>query len=219
MNNVWDMDAIVREVLRRLGALPDPAAPAPPAAPGDLVLAEPVVTLATLRDRLAGIQRVVVSPRAVVTPAVRDELRKLGIRWERGLASSARATTERQTLLVTDCPKFEPQRWLAKVPGAVLRDVARTVPGVATELAAWVQDPRVAVWWTPHPAAAVCAANRHPHLRAFMVLDAESVADAVRDANINVLVLDLRRKQAGEWPGWIEQFRGLPRPPVAGTTS
>jgi hypothetical protein len=41
----------------------------------ELVLKDRVVTLRLLEGRLAGISRLVVPPRAVVTPAVKDELK------------------------------------------------------------------------------------------------------------------------------------------------
>lgn len=72
------IEYIVREVIRRLrasdSAAPAPAALAPPTR--ELVLADRLVTLETVRGKLDGILRVVVRRRAVVTPAVRDELRQ-----------------------------------------------------------------------------------------------------------------------------------------------
>ena len=71
-------ERIVEEVIRRLlergvGVRTEPAANA------ELVLDEKVITLRTLEDRIAGIRRVVVQPRAVVTPAVKDDLKERGI--------------------------------------------------------------------------------------------------------------------------------------------
>jgi hypothetical protein len=80
---------IVLEVIRRLGlaesaapqpqpavAHPGPAAPQPGPTPAELRLTEKLVTLRTLDGRLGGVSRVVVARRAVVTPAVKDELRR-----------------------------------------------------------------------------------------------------------------------------------------------
>jgi hypothetical protein len=65
------LEWIVQEVIRRLRLLESNPPPT-----GELRLTECVVTLATLKDRMANVQRIVVTPRAVVTPAVRDELRQ-----------------------------------------------------------------------------------------------------------------------------------------------
>lgn len=71
-------ERIVREVLRRLVAMGIGVQPLHGEA-SELVLAERVVTLATLAGRLAGVGRVVVGARAVVTPSARDQLRDSGI--------------------------------------------------------------------------------------------------------------------------------------------
>jgi hypothetical protein len=83
---------IVREVIRRLT---DGGHPIVSTSPGDkktaanapanhaLRLSERLVTLATLDGRLSGVSRVIVPMRAVVTPAVRDELRRKNIRLEK----------------------------------------------------------------------------------------------------------------------------------------
>ena len=67
---------IVVEVIRRLGLLEGQR---PTAVVGrsstQLELTEKVVTLRTLERRLAGVTQVVVSTKAVVTPAVKDELK------------------------------------------------------------------------------------------------------------------------------------------------
>ncbi|MBX3434915.1 MAG: hypothetical protein KF847_16475 [Pirellulales bacterium] len=70
------LEWIVAEVVRRLReqGLADGAAPA-----GELVLAERVVTVATVSQRLGGVARVRVARGAVVTPAARDLLKDHGV--------------------------------------------------------------------------------------------------------------------------------------------
>jgi hypothetical protein len=65
---------IVREVLRRLGA----TRPGPQhhAAGSDLHLTERVITMRSIEGRLHGVNQLVVPHRAVVTPAVKDELKQ-----------------------------------------------------------------------------------------------------------------------------------------------
>jgi hypothetical protein len=65
------LEWIVQEVIRRLRSLDAEK----PAAGGELRLTERVVTMSTLRGRLASARRVIVLSRAIVTPAVRDELK------------------------------------------------------------------------------------------------------------------------------------------------
>jgi hypothetical protein len=63
---------IVAEVLRRLGAA---RGESDSVSQSELRIAERVVTMRSIENRLAGVTRVVVEPRAVVTPAVKDELK------------------------------------------------------------------------------------------------------------------------------------------------
>jgi len=73
-----DVERIVLEVIRRLGLVGSP----PPTAtnePNELVVSERVVTMLSIEGKLAGVNRLTVPARAVVTPAVRDELRQRNI--------------------------------------------------------------------------------------------------------------------------------------------
>lgn len=83
------IDWIVQEVVRRLKALDGQAAVSERSAAvaggerssttaaqaNELKLSERVITMRSLEGRLANVSRVVVQPRAVVTPAVKDELK------------------------------------------------------------------------------------------------------------------------------------------------
>ena len=85
-----EIERIVREVL---AALPSPLAAGPASAPvraesgeekktdrtedrSEVVIRRRLISLADLPERMAGVRRLVVPSRAVVTPAVRDELQR-----------------------------------------------------------------------------------------------------------------------------------------------
>jgi hypothetical protein len=72
-----EVERIVVEVIRRLRAMESSSAPAG-AGPvvHDLVLTDRVITMQTIDGRLAGVQRLLVPANAVVTPAVKDELKQ-----------------------------------------------------------------------------------------------------------------------------------------------
>ena len=70
---------VVVEVIRRLGlvsASVDGEERSFSSVGGDLAIAERLVTLRSIEGRLAGVKRLVVKSRAVITPAVRDELKQ-----------------------------------------------------------------------------------------------------------------------------------------------
>lgn len=69
--------AIVVEVIRRLELIDtNPKRQRGSADSADLTLTEKVITTRTIENRLTGVSRLLVQPRAVVTPAVKDELKK-----------------------------------------------------------------------------------------------------------------------------------------------
>jgi hypothetical protein len=73
------VEQIVVEVIRRLGMLGvagDEHRLTPANPNGQLILSDRVVTMRLIEGRLAGVERVVVQPRAVITPAVQDELKQ-----------------------------------------------------------------------------------------------------------------------------------------------
>jgi hypothetical protein len=68
--------AIVVEVIRRLGLIDtNPTRQRGSADVTDLTLTEKVITTRTIENRLSGVSRLLVAKRAVVTPAVKDELK------------------------------------------------------------------------------------------------------------------------------------------------
>lgn len=71
------VETIVLEVIRRLGLLKDGVAVGEcSSTASDLTIQDKVITMRLIEGRLAGVTRLVVARRAVVTPAVKDELKK-----------------------------------------------------------------------------------------------------------------------------------------------
>lgn len=84
-----EIERIVQEVIRRLAAAEinnsNSNSNSKPQVQSQaaLELEDQLVTLATIEGRLNGIQQLVVSPKAVVTPSVRDELRDKNVEFVR----------------------------------------------------------------------------------------------------------------------------------------
>ncbi len=70
-----EFERIVQEVVRRLLEL-HASTPGSKPAGSTLTLEDRVVAMESIRGRLEGVSRVCVARRAVVTPAVKDELRE-----------------------------------------------------------------------------------------------------------------------------------------------
>lgn len=172
---------------------------------GSARVAERVIAVATI-DRLpAGTARIVVDPRAVITPSARERLADLGIVVDRGSAPTAPAVVARPFLLArVDCPADA---------GAGAARIARALPGVqqlpATGMADVIEalsvqasrDAARGLLLTGRPALAIVLANRSRSLRAVSGREGGAMLAAARETAANLLVANPR-----EWsPGALER--------------
>ncbi len=74
-----DIEYIIREVIRRLLAMGNEPSRNDD---GTVKLTERLVTMDTLHGRLANMKRLIVAKKAIVTPLVKDELKKRKITLE-----------------------------------------------------------------------------------------------------------------------------------------
>ena len=250
--NVPNIEQIVAEVVRRLKLLadaPEPslsrpvAAAAPVASPQstitqsaatqsaatqskhqELTLDARVVTTATLHGRLNGVRRVLVNQRAVVTPSVKDELRKRGIRLE--VCSEANCATTAADLTVVRCLCLpEAVRAAASLPlpnGAAEQLCGELGSAVRCAAESVREAGSVAVVLTDQSLAAVCLLNRHTHVRAARARSVDEVKQAILAIGANALVIDPGAVTTNQWHVMIQTCRkDLPRgcPPALQTRS
>ena len=198
-------ERIVREVLARLAEQPAAAPVAAPAeraascprpAADELVLSERVVTLAALAGRLDSLRRLVVSQRAIVTPAVRDELLRRNIALSfasvNGHANVAAATAGLRLMVVVhaDCCDAAALA-LANVSAAVAIETDDCVIAASDRLAAAARkENTLGVLVTRYAPAALCLLNRLPQVRAIHATDPAKVSAAAAAVGANVLVVD-----------------------------
>ncbi|NLF73109.1 MAG: hypothetical protein GX575_29075 [Candidatus Anammoximicrobium sp.] len=226
-----DLEAIVCEVLRRLQqlgdgfapvaagtrtedqALAEPAAQRCAAGAGQLPLAERTITMELVQGRLDGVNQVLVPAGAVVTPSVRDELRKrqivlqtagdraavrpfpaglvLGVAG-RAVSSAAAAAAVRAELGAAERIDDE----------CVLEVVRQVTQAVAAQS-------RIGLVLTDLPAVALCLANRHAGIRAAWGVNATAVREAMQLIGANLLVV----KPA---PHGVQELRAMIRAFVSG---
>jgi hypothetical protein len=200
-----EIERVVREVLAPLVAAPEPkakpaakpvsenkpaASPAKTAAdPSTVTLSGRVITLSDVTDRLPAMHRLVVSRRAIVTPAVTDLLIRRGIALERVEASEDRSAKLRLSLAAMgikfDC---DPLVGVLAHEGfqadlAAFDCLIKATDHLANEIA---KPATLGVLLTKHVAAGLCLANRHARVRA--VADASAIAPL----GANVLIVDPR---------------------------
>lgn len=193
------IDTLVRQVLARLEqAGANGSAGDPQAHTSDLIVDGRLVTLDALEGKLSDKQRVVVGQRAVVTPAVHDELRDRQIelvRCNRHAADSAQKELNAAEKLIVGAP----DRTLAIAAVRSLEEKHSIV--AATNMAELVRElgRRIAnssdargVLLTEQPVAALCLANRHRQIRAAAAVDQATVFEAARTISANLFVVDTR---------------------------
>lgn len=214
------IDAVVREVVRRLlqaggeesgtgkPALKPTAAASP--APGVITVPERLVTLATIADWLDGLERVIVRPDAVVTPAVVDELRRRGIKLSRGTGSLQSSPSPGQLLLAAAETNACPQA-ISRQLGPLVRVLPNRdqepLPTLLPKLLAEMkQHSARGVLLTDHPEAALCEANALPNVRAAEGRRPPRLAKVLDRLNPNLLLLDGHERNPYEIRRLIQQF-------------
>jgi hypothetical protein len=221
MLSAIDIEDIVRAVLRQLQVESYQSAAAP-AANRTLELTDKLVTLATLENRLANIDRLALGAGAVVTPAALDELRSRGIEVVRTAATAS--TTARTTLTISvaevasgacDVPGLIAA--MAKSGVAVERIAETGLTSVTAELADLAaKSGRPVVLLTSRPATAVCIANRRRGVRAVGGREARGVLESIQEVAANFVAIDPASLSAFELRRLIGEFvvswpRALPK--------
>ena len=196
-----DIERIVREVLAQLGA--DSQSAAVPAVPADIPPAQRecdvyidarVVTLESIAGRLQGAKQMMVPPGALVTPAVRDELRRKGVALIRGSAEAGGRKELPRVLLVVGRTRDDPAaavQMLAQEGVHVQTESSDCMIASTDKLAAAVAPGQsLGLLWTRHTGAGLCLANRHAGVRAVLATGVSATAAAVAAVGANVLVFD-----------------------------
>jgi propanediol dehydratase small subunit len=222
--NPLDIERVVRQVLAELGLAPTgdaavskPAKDRPvpsndqPNANRELVLTARVVTLGQIEGRLTGVCRLAVPQRAVVTPAVRDELKHRNILLTFAAAgenaagenaagedaSAENADTNQPSLaIVAVGTTFDPKSLTnalagdgVEVTNKECNCLIRAIDDLAPRLA---KENILGILVTEHAAAGLCLANRHQGVRAVLGSDPATTASDVAAVGANLLVVDPR---------------------------
>jgi hypothetical protein len=215
-----DVDQVVREVLARLGLAPartprtacQPVSretrvgnsplssgagdeDGPPAGAtrieGQLTVSQRVVSLAGLDGRLDGVRQLVVPPRAIVTPSVRDELRRRQIALVFGPPAAAAESEEGRLVLMAAGP-FDPAALAAALAAeGLMVDAHRSscVIAATDRLASRLAEEKtVGLLATDNIVAGLCLANRLPGVRAVLGTSAGTIAAEASSVGANLLV-------------------------------
>ena len=195
-----DIQRIVREVMAQLGtasiraAAPAPADAPPAVGDGNVFVNSRMVTLESIAGRLHGAKQLTVPLGALVTPSVRDELRRKGVALVRGSAGAAERKGLARVLLAVSLSRHDPAavvQMLTREGVDVQTDTSDCLIAATDKLAAAVASGQaLGLLWTRHVAAGLCLANRHAAVRAVLAAGVSATAAAVSAVGANVLVVD-----------------------------
>jgi hypothetical protein len=177
---------------------------------GQLTLNARVITTALLAGRIDGIKRIVVPPRAVITPAVRDLLRKKQITLVAATESAPNTQAGAELLVAVVDPAGQfghalsaigsewngAQRWDGDCVIRAVREVTRAV----------VQRDAAGIILTRQPSLALCQSNRRASVRAAWGTSVAAVKEALQSIGANVLVVDPTLHGVPELRGILREF-------------
>lgn len=201
-----DIDMIVRQVLDDLRQRPevssgttessvDPPVTLPEAVHRLFLADSPVVSMADLRDRLEGVRELLVAPRTILTPAVRDELRRLKIDVvrETTTAPGGKTLSDKRIgiWLATQRPLQEPVRLIdfLKTRSELLYETFPGVGEIVDRLIANLEQ-RHAIVLSSDAVRVLCHAHRHGAVWGVQGFEPKQTARDAEAVGANLLVLD-----------------------------
>ncbi|NLE38681.1 MAG: hypothetical protein GX621_11705 [Pirellulaceae bacterium] len=166
--------------------------------PRELTVCSRVVSLTQIGDRLGQIRRLIVSPGAILTPAVRDALDDRGITVSYDAADRPASHGGTEVFLAVARAALDPGGLVASLTtGGIAAEsqafdcLIRAVDAAADRAS---NGRAFAVVLTPDTAAALCLANRLSGVRAVSASCPTGVIEAAQAVGGNVLVVDPRGK-------------------------
>jgi hypothetical protein len=161
---------------------------------GTLTLSERVISTETLGGKLANVSQVRLQPKAVLTPAARDELRDKGIEVT---FDHAVATTSRRTNLIlgttneSNAPQLVERLARIGIQAQLKHDTCarRLVANLTTRFSTTAR----LIAFVDQPYTATCVANRNQNVRAAVVRDEAELKMVTKEINPNVIVIPADR--------------------------
>jgi hypothetical protein len=194
---------------------------------GELFLRKRVITLSDVAEYLPKLRRLIVPPRAILSPAVVDELTRRSVTVDYSLHTrepvpvSPTSSEKPQLTIEVVSRRFEPEELIAHLSreGITVRSQQGDCLVAATKRLAQAMPLEVPLGavLTRHAPLAVCLANRHRNLRATWASSVNEMLEHVRDLGANVLVLELGKLSVWQLVQILAQFVRLgPQPcPIA----
>lgn len=161
---------------------------------GTLSLGEKVISVATLTGKLDNVSHLRLQPKAVLTPAARDELRDKGVEitFEHAAVTSP---GQPDLIFATTNETTDPQLLdrLARIGIKTQLKQDKNVKRLVANLVGRCSATARAIVFADQPYIANSVANRHPSIRAAVVRDEAELKIAKKELNPNVIVVPIDR--------------------------
>lgn len=218
MNHIVDIDNLVRGILEDLapsvstGASNSPVPAEPKGATNrdsqDVYIDSRVVSLGDLKARLGGAKRLFISPKSILTPSARDEIRKQGIELAVQLPDRQERKKTGLWIASQDPVRFSPvvlRRLQADFEASVQ---SFTADGDLLEAARsrLVENAVFGIALTCRAATILYRANRLESIRAIMGLEMNQAAEDAAEIDANFLVLHPGRIVETKIPDLIKRI-------------
>ncbi|MCU0717027.1 MAG: hypothetical protein MUD03_12955 [Pirellula sp.] len=204
--NATEIEKLVRQALQAWtgSVAASPVATTSTPVPSTLLLADSVISTETLRGRLAGINTLQVSDRAIVTPAVKDLCREKKIAIERAGAAVLSTGNQASSSSPAATPLARPQRlvvagtspWMSAIQKQLCPKQAKVLEKSMDDATALrsIQESlanghQAGVLWVESAFATGWQAARIEALRPVVVTQWSEVPRALREVPLNLLII------------------------------
>lgn len=213
----FDITGLVQSILTDLSVGPQPVPAVPvgsapkvekpvdvkPAvrSPGEVYIDRRVVSLEDVKNLSGGVSKLLISPKSILTPSAKDEIRKrkieVAVRLPRPAADSGAS------------PWFAVQKPAAFPDGVLSRfnakaEVFENVAAIVESVRKQLTNGRRGVALSRQAARLLCEANRYGEIRAIDAFDPKQTAEDAAELDANLLVVHPDRVAASALSGILE---------------
>jgi len=203
----FDIDNIVRQILTDLTVKPEPVC-IEAKKTNEIYLDSRVVSLAEIKERLGSATKLFISPKSILTPSAKDEIRKRKI--EIAVKLSPLTSGHCSTLWLA---LHQPVSITAGLVNRLKKDLIlkqesfETLAELIDEAEKQLSNEKTCgVALTKQAATAICSANRRNTLRAVSGIDPKQTAEDTVELDANLLIVQPRRINETEIFDVIKKF-------------
>jgi len=205
---MFDVDNIVQQIISDLNGGTQKRS-ALKTVPDGIYISDKVISLETLSKQLGEGKKLFISPKSILTPSAKDEIKKRNIEVAARITPQVSAEQETRELWIAELiPAALPRNIYNRLRKAFPLELKtfNTLETLLNEVQQKTTADSCGVLITAKSAVALQSANRFETIRAVSGTDTAHIAEDTQETNANVLVLRLDRIAEGKIFDVIKQF-------------